>query len=96
MFVHLSKEETFGKVIAEALACGTPAVVYNSTAMPEIVDDATGRVVEPGNINGVATAIHEVLESPFMADACRNRATELFEMSRNLYTQTEIYKRISK
>ena len=96
VFVHLSKEESFGKVIAEALACGTPAVVYNSTAMPEIVDDATGRVVEPGNINGVATAIHEVLESPFMADACRNRATELFEMSRNLYTQTEIYKRISK
>ena len=37
VYVHLSTEDTFGKVIAEAMACGTPVVVYNSTACPEVV-----------------------------------------------------------
>lgn len=32
VFVNPSREETFGMVTAEALACGTPAVVYDATA----------------------------------------------------------------
>ncbi len=32
-----SKEETFGLVTAEAMSCGTPAIVYQTTACQEIV-----------------------------------------------------------
>lgn len=40
--------EAFGRVVVESLSCGTPAVVANTGALPEIVDDKiTGRVVEP-------------------------------------------------
>ena len=35
VFFNPSVEETFGLVTAEAIACGTPAVVMNSTACPE-------------------------------------------------------------
>lgn len=35
VFYNPSMEETFGLVTAEAIACGTPAVVMNSTACPE-------------------------------------------------------------
>lgn len=38
VFVNPSKEETFGLVTAEAMACGTPVIVYDSTACAEIVD----------------------------------------------------------
>ncbi|WP_279006559.1 glycosyltransferase [Thomasclavelia cocleata] len=38
VFINLSVEETFSLVVAEALACGTPAIVYNSTACPEVVE----------------------------------------------------------
>ena len=44
LFLNPSKEETFGMVTAEALACGTPAVVYDRTACPEVVDGSCGVV----------------------------------------------------
>lgn len=37
VYFNPSLEETFGLVTAEAIACGTPAVVMNSTACPEVV-----------------------------------------------------------
>lgn len=38
VFVNPSKEETFGLVTAEAMACGTPVIVYDSTACAEVAD----------------------------------------------------------
>ncbi len=38
LLLNPSKEETFGKVTAEAILCGTPALVANFTAGPEIVN----------------------------------------------------------
>lgn len=62
VYVHLSQEETFGKVIAEALSCGTPAIVLNSTACPEIVDSSCGMVLsdhQPRTILDAVMAIKE-------------------------------------
>lgn len=42
VFINLSFEESFGKVTAEALACGTPVIVVNSTANPELVGENCG------------------------------------------------------
>lgn len=60
VYVHLSREDTFGKVIAEALACGPPAVVYNSTACPEILGEGCGTVVVPGDVEAVVHAIENI------------------------------------
>ena len=47
VFFNPSREETFGLVTAEATACGTPVVVMNSTACPEVAgDENTGIVLE--------------------------------------------------
>jgi len=46
VLLNLSPEETFGMVTAEAIACGTPAIVTNSTANPEIVGHNCGDVVK--------------------------------------------------
>jgi glycosyltransferase involved in cell wall biosynthesis len=47
IYLNLSCEETMGLTTVEALACGTPVIVYNKTALPEFVDNGkTGFVVE--------------------------------------------------
>lgn len=56
-YVHLSVCDTFGKVIAEAMACGTLPMVFDSTACPEIVGKL-GVVVKPHYVEGFIEAIN--------------------------------------
>lgn len=45
VFLNLSEEESFGNVTVEAMACGTPVLVLDATASPELVTEETGIVV---------------------------------------------------
>ena len=47
VFVNPSKEETFGMTTAEAMACGTKAIVYKGTACEEVVAEGNGISVAP-------------------------------------------------
>lgn len=58
VFFNPSVEETFGLVTAEAMACGTPVVVMNSTACPELIKtENCGIVVKTDD---VATLIESI------------------------------------
>ena len=46
VFVNPSVEETMGLTTVESLACGTPVITYNRTAVPEVVDQSCGLVVD--------------------------------------------------
>ena len=46
VFVNPSKQETFGMTTIEALACGTPVIVYKGTACEEVANIYGGTVVE--------------------------------------------------
>ncbi len=80
VYVHMSYEDTFGKVIAEALACGTPAIVYNSTALPELVSDGCGYVVPKGDISKVYDCILEIQKNgkDAYSQACINKVVNNF------------------
>ena len=63
VFLSLSKEETFGLVTAEAMACGTSVITYNSTACSEIVEDGCGTVIEPGcSVDDIFYAVKTTIE----------------------------------
>ena len=47
----LSYKESFGLTPIEAMACGTPSIVYDNTALPELVTKNTGNIVETGNLS---------------------------------------------
>lgn len=60
LFVNFSVEETFGLTTVESMSCGTPVLVYNSTACPEVVAKETGFIVNPHDIVEVNNIIRHV------------------------------------
>jgi putative colanic acid biosynthesis glycosyltransferase len=94
VYVHLSTEDTFGKVIAEALSCGTPAIVYDATACPEIIDTNSGYVVEKRNIEQVLEAIYKIKENTklYYSVNCRDRVIEKFDINSNINKTIAVYK----
>ena len=94
--LNLSYEETFGLTTVEALACGTPAVVYASTASPELVTPETGFVIEPGNIKAVLSAIENVISrgKSFYQQPCRSRAEEMFDKNKTFANYMNLYNQL--
>ena len=54
-------EETFGLVVAEAMACGTPVIAYPVGIAPDIIDGTNGILVETSNPRDVAVAIERMV-----------------------------------
>jgi glycosyltransferase involved in cell wall biosynthesis len=58
--------------LLQALGAGVPAVVYDVGGLGEVVGGfGAGRVVPPGDVNGLARALGELLESPAALEAAR-------------------------
>ncbi len=53
-FLHASSYETFSVVCAEALCCGVPVIASNVGAIPELVNDSNGLLVENSHQEWVA------------------------------------------
>lgn len=94
--LSLSYGESMGLTPIEGMACGTPAIVYNNTAQPELITLETGRVVEQGNIPKLCQAIYTIQGKgkQYYSSACRNRA-ELFFNKKDRYAEyITLYKKI--
>lgn len=75
LFVNPTREESFSLVNAEALACGTPVVTFNSGGAPEIIDESCGYVIEDNSVEQLIKAIMNIRDkSPFTKTACIERA----------------------
>lgn len=96
VYVHFSREDTFGKVIAEALACGTPAIVYNSTACPEIVGEGCGYVVNCGDTSAVAERCAEIQHKgkAFYTAHCVSSASARFDKKLLMKETFRVYKEL--
>lgn len=94
VLTNLSTQESMGLTVVEAMACGTPAIVYNNTAQPELIDAHTGYKVETGNVEEVFTAIMEIRKKgkKYFTASCRNRVELLFDRKKCYGEYIEIYK----
>lgn len=52
--------DTFGVVVIEALACGTPVIATRGSGPESIVDASNGLLVPPGDIEALAKALSEM------------------------------------
>lgn len=97
VFVNPSIAETFGMVTAEAMACGTPSIVYDSSAMPELITDEVGFIVMPNDYQSLIHRINAILstgKSKYSSN-CTSRAKLLFEMNKQYDKYISLYKQIS-
>ena len=85
VFVAPSKMESFGKTLAEAMACGTPVVCFDSTGPKDIVEHkVTGYKAEPYDSADLARGIQWVLALPEQKNVevrtqSRDRVERLFD-----------------
>jgi glycosyltransferase involved in cell wall biosynthesis len=57
-----SYDEGLPMAIIESLAVGCPVVATNIAGIPELITDGeSGRLIEPGDVEGLAQALHETL-----------------------------------
>jgi len=65
LFVFPSRRESFGLVLAEAMAAGLPVVSTKAGAIPEVVKDGdTGILAPPNNPQKLADAVNSLLDNP--------------------------------
>jgi glycosyltransferase involved in cell wall biosynthesis len=75
MLVYPSLYEGFGLPPLEAMACGTPVIASDSTAVPEAVGQAA-LTVDPRDAEALASAMAQLLEMSSLRDSLRQAGIE--------------------
>lgn len=92
VYINASREETFGMTTIEAMACGTPVIVNNTTALPEVVTSDTGLIVDIDNIDAVINAIHSITNSHInYHETCRNHVITHYSRKRMTDQYIDLY-----
>lgn len=94
LFVNPTREETFGLVNIEALACGTPVLTFRTGGSPECVTADTGSVVSCNDYDALMKEILRIcINAPYDPEKCRRRAME-FEINNQYGKYIDLYAEI--
>lgn len=63
IFLYASLRESFGIPLLESMACGTPVITSNITAMPEIAGEGS-ILIDPYNEQAIADALIKLVSDP--------------------------------
>jgi glycosyltransferase involved in cell wall biosynthesis len=64
--------EGFGLPVLEAMACGTPVITSNQSALPEVAGEAA-LLVDPYKVGSIAEAMEAIVNEPGLRQALRQR-----------------------
>lgn len=93
VFLNPSLEETFSLVTIEAMACGTPAVVCNTSAVKELIIENTGYVVDIHSVDNYKEKCYALLDQdksfylPYLIEHVKK-----YTIGKNLSNYLKLYK----
>lgn len=96
IFINPTLEDNFPTTNIEALACGTPIVAFSSGGSTEVITSSTGIAVEPRDMDGLLSAIREVLAKgkSHYTNACRKKAVTDYNKDVQYGKYIELYNKI--
>ncbi|MFH1719276.1 MAG: glycosyltransferase family 4 protein [Planctomycetota bacterium] len=72
ILVHCSLREGLARTLPQAMLCGRPAISFDVDGAREVVNENTGRLIEPKNVEQLTEACAELIEN----EDLRNRLGE--------------------
>jgi len=102
ILLYPSLADTFGLVVAESLACGTPVVAFKTGGIPEIVSHKkTGYIADYKNFNDLINGIEYVLtltsnETKEMSQNSIQRIQQKFTLEMMTSNYLNLYQKILK
>jgi len=94
--VNPTREEVFGLVNVEALACGTPVVTFRTGGSPEMLDDTCGSVVDCDDLDALESEIKRIeRELPYSTEACLAKSKE-YDMNDRFAEYIDLYHEVLK
>jgi glycosyltransferase involved in cell wall biosynthesis len=101
LFVFPSRAESFGQVILESMACGTPVVAQDIGPIPELVRHGkTGYLAFPENAEDITKGILQLLEDKSLKERmgknCRAVAEAEYPIELEVSRHIDLYRRLLK
>jgi len=93
ILVHCSLREGLARTLPQAMLAATPVISFDVDGACEVVDDSTGILLPPGDVNGLAEAIGKLSNSP---DLRRSLGSAGCKKCRDIFDHDRMVDRIEK
>lgn len=77
VLVHCSLREGLARTLPQAMLCGRPAVSFDVDGASEVVNEKTGRLIEPKNVEQLIAACAELIEDESLRIKLGEKGREL-------------------
>jgi glycosyltransferase involved in cell wall biosynthesis len=99
ILVHCSLREGLARTLPQAMLCGKPAVSFDIDGAREVVNENTGRLIEPKNVEQLTAACAELIKNKDLREklgkAGRESVKEKFAPKTMVDTIEAVYKKLT-
>ncbi len=98
ILIHCSLREGLARTLPQAMLCAKPAISFDTDGAKEVVNEKTGRLIEPKNVEQLTKACAELIEDKDLRDelgkAGREYVKEKFAPEKMVDTIEAVYEKL--